>query len=439
MSPDKPDAPHGPNASPPPPEETPSLGILQRIEQEALADGREWTRLRLQERLQAEDDQFGPVSPHSGLKLKRAQRIPLRLRTVCGPVDLRVWYGHCGQSGRSLSPARVRWQLAAHQQLSPELEQRLCYTATETGSFEKAARMAGTWGCAISDDAIHACVGRKGRQAQAHPLTEARPRPPQPFTLMIMMDGWLARHRYHQWGLKPPGKKAERIHWYEIKSAVIFRLADRGATSSGRRFLIHKQVVATPADTEPTDFAQAVYREALRMGLATAEKVYVVQDGAVYLWNIFEERFAHTAQGVLDFYHASDHLWALAHELFGDGSAEAHRWASRLMHQLRHGKEERVVKTLESLMNAPPPQHTHATPKISTTAQYFLDHQDHIHYAALADQGIPIGSGAMESQCGQLQDRFKRRGQFWIKPGFACLLAIALRSQNGELQSLWAA
>lgn len=420
---------------------TPSdlLTPLQRIEQETLEEGREWTRLRLQERLQAEIDRLGPVSPHSGLKLKRAQRIPMGVRTVCGLVELLAWYGYCRLTSQQVNPARENWRMMPHQQLSPELEQRICYTATETGSFEKAAKMAGVWGSAISDDAIHACVHRKGSHAQEHPLTEPLPSPGNPFSLVIMMDGWMARHRDTQWGLKPPDKKADRVQWNEIKSAIIFRLEDLAQTSSGRRFLIHKQVVATPADTEPLDFAKQVHREAMRMGLAKAHKVYVIQDGAVYLWNIFKDRFAQVAQGVLDFYHASDHLWALANEMFGEASDEAKRWAHKLLHQLRHGKETRVIETLESLMTSPPPELAHATKIINSTTEYFLDHQDHIHYADLANQDIPIGSGAMESQCGQFQNRFKRRGQFWSQSGFACLIAVAIRCQNRELQSLWAA
>lgn len=423
------------------PENTPlkSLSVIHRIEQETLAEGQEWTRLKLQERLQAEADTLGPVSPHSGLKLKRAQRIRMVVRTVCGPVELRVWYGYCKLSQQWACPARKNWNMAAYQQLSPELERRLCYTAVETGSFEKAATMANVWGCVISDDAIHDCVRRKGQQAQEHPLIEAIPAPDNAFTLILMMDGWLARHRDVEWGTKPADKKADRVQWNEIKSAVIFRLEDRGQTASGRRFLVHKQVVATPANTEPLDFAQQVQREAMRMGLAKANKVYVVQDGAVYLWNIFQDRFAQVAQGVLDFYHASDHLWALAHELFGEGSDEAARWTHKLLHQLRHGKETRVIRALEDLMALPPPDLLHATEKINSTAEYFLAHKDHIHYADFANQGVPIGSGAMESQCSQFQNRFKRRGQFWSQPGFAHLLAIALRSQNNELISLWAA
>lgn len=417
----------------------PSLTTLHRIERETLEEGRNWTLVRLQERLQAEADRIGPISPRSGLKLKRAQRISMVVRTVSGPVEIKVWYGFCRSSNRHVCPAREIWKMKPYQQLSPELEQRLCYTTSETGSFQKAARMANVWGSAVSDDAIHACIARKGKQAQDHPLTETLSAPAKPFTLIIMMDGWMARHRDIQWGIKPPDKKAARVQWNEIKSSVIFRLEDRGQTAGGRRFLVHKQSVATPANTEPLDFAQQVQREAKRMGLAEAHKVYVIQDGAVYLWNIFKDRFAHVAHGVLDFYHASDHLWALAHDLFGEGSDEAKRWARKLLHQLRHGKENRVIKTLESLMTATPPEYINASDTINATAEYFLAHQDHIHYAELANQGIPIGSGAMESQCSQFQNRFKRRGQFWSNQGFANLLAVTLRCQNQELHTLWAA
>ena len=45
----------------------------------------------------------------------------------------------------------------------------------------------------------------------------------------------------------------------------------------------------------------------------------------------------------------------------------------------------------------------------------------------------------MESQCSQFQNRFKRRGQFWSYNGSAAFLEVAVRYQNGEILSLWAA
>ena len=42
---------------------TPAKVSLRQIEQEVLAEGREWTRRRLQQRLQQLADQHGEISP----------------------------------------------------------------------------------------------------------------------------------------------------------------------------------------------------------------------------------------------------------------------------------------------------------------------------------------------------------------------------------------
>jgi len=42
--------------------------------------------------------------------------------------------------------------------------------------------------------------------------------------------------------------------------------------------------------------------------------------------------------------------------------------------------------------------------------EYFKTHRDHLHYQRNAEQGAPVGSGSVESLCGQLQGRFKRTG-----------------------------
>jgi len=414
------------------------MNPLQQIEQETLDEGREWTRRKLEARLQTAVDEMGSISPVSGLKLKRARRINLNLHTVCGVVTLRVWYGFCSHSGRNMSPARECWGLKSHQRFSPEFEKRMCYTATQTASYEKAAAMAACWGSAVSDDGVHACVQRKGREA-ASQTPPAPKSASEPSTMIIMMDGWMARHRGPQWGLKPPEKTADRVHWHEIKSAIIFRLDQRTETAGARRILIKKHAVAVPAETKPIDFARQVHAEAMRLGLAKAKAVYVVQDGAIWLWNIFEDRFSKCASGVLDFYHASDHLWALANHLFGQGSVKGQRWVSRLLHQLRHGKESRVLRSLEKLVKDAPEQHLPAAEIITKTEEYFRRHKEHIHYADLDEQEVPVGSGAMESQCSQFQGRFKCTGQFWSNQGFANLMAIDLRTRNDELQYLWAA
>ena len=64
---------------------------------------------------------------------------------------------------------------------------------------------------------------------------------------------------------------------------------------------------------------------------------------------------------------------------------------------------------------------------------YFAKHEEHMDYPRNQRLGIPIGSGAMESQCSQNQNRFKRRGQFRSDDGFASFVKAYVRYANGEL------
>jgi hypothetical protein len=46
--------------------------------------------------------------------------------------------------------------------------------------------------------------------------------------------------------------------------------------------------------------------------MARAQEVFVVVDGALWLWSLIEDRFSGTIR-TLDFYHVSQRLWDLAH------------------------------------------------------------------------------------------------------------------------------
>jgi hypothetical protein len=250
------------------------------------------------------------------------------------------------------------------------------------------------------------------------------------FSLVIMMDGWMIRERGAEWGLKPPETKAERVEWREMKSGIIFRLEDRGRTESGRRFLVEKYYEAHRG--EPFEFGRGLWAEALRRGLNQARRVYVVADGAVWIWNLAADRFS-TAVGVLDFYHASEHLWAIARELHGADEAQARRWVEPLLRQLKHGDEQRVLRRLEDLLEQSEP----CKGIIPTEVRYFQTHREHLHYQAAGAQGCPQGSGAMESTCAQFQNRFKRTGQFWSPAGEKHLLLLELARRNDDWDEIW--
>jgi len=412
---------------------------LMETENQVLDEMREEYRWKLEKRLQATLEAKQANLPEVD-QLVRKRKVDLTLMSTLGLVVLRATKGYCPKQKTWVVPIRKAWGLADYQRLTPNLQRKLCCTAVETGSFEKASRLAAEWGACVSDDAIHSCIVSLGTKAIATPLTaDCIDGAGREDVLILMMDGWMARHRGKDWGSRKRLQGLERIHWHEIKSAIIYRLSSQVNLSPKRRGLISKHVVAVPAETDPVDFGRRVQEEAQRMGLGKAKRVYIVMDGAIWLWNIFEDRFETCATGTLDFYHASQHLHALADELFPGNKRESSLWCGKILHSLKHHSFKKLFGTLAQLLAHPPRPDESTLVAIKAAHNYFDSHKNHMDYPAAAKLGIPIGSGSMESQCSQFQDRFKRRGQFWSKKGFAALLEIGTRHQNGELASLWAA
>jgi hypothetical protein len=385
--------------------------------------------------LQEAANAIAAVCPQSGLVLKDQRPHGFTLMSVTGTVTIKAIRGRSSSTRQWHCPVREQWGLAPKQRLSPELAKRLAHNAGTAGSYEKAAELAGVWGTPISDDTVHAVVQKLGAQiAQSAPAGFA-PAPKikeneAPFSLVIMLDGWMVRERGGGWGMESKPDELKAVEWKEVKSAVIFRLEDRLATQSGRRILIEKNVVAAAPDTDVVDLGAMIQAEAMRMGLARAREVFVVADGAIWIWNLVKDRFG-DATKTLDYYHASEHLWALAHHLHGD-KEKAAAWVTPLLDELRHCPEHRVVERLEEVLEAHPED-----AEVIKEVGYFQRNRDKMNYKNLADREIPIGSGAMESACSQFQNRLKRRGQFWSHDGLANLLALDVALKNKTLPFLW--
>jgi hypothetical protein len=324
--------------------------------------------------------------------------------------------------------------------MTPELEDRVCLTATLTGSYQAAAELTAKWGSPVADSTIRVHARRLGQRAEQQVQQRlaapagAPAKAAAPAGLVIMMDGWMARQRGADWGRDRTVTDATRVAWHEIKGAVIYRLEQAGQTAGGRGMLTEKWTVAWQG--EPLEFGRRVHAEALRRGLGSARQVFVVADGGVWIWRVQQDRFP-AAQGVLDFYHASQHLWAVGQALHPADEVAARAWVEPLLSQLRHGQETAVLQTLTDLPAWCAARRQAVPAAVARETEYFHNHREHVHYQAREAQGCPVGSGAMESFCAQLQGRFKRCGQFWSAAGLADLLALDTARRNLDWDILW--
>jgi hypothetical protein len=357
----------------------------------------------------------------------------MHLRAAVGVVELTVSYGYDPGRRQWGCPIRQHWGLRAHQQCSPGLEDKLAFTVTATGTYAQAAAVAEKWGSAVDDATLHALVQRLGARAEAQ--TEQRlqtlpvEKPPQrPATelAVLLVDGWLVRYRGPGWGRQKTTQ--ERVQWHELKTGVFYRHEQAGQTAGGRGLLSEKVVVSWQG--EPLELGRRLHWEALRGGLGRARQTLVLADGASWIWNVARDRWRGATE-VLDFYHASEHVWELARALCGDAAAAA--WVEPRLHRLRHGQERAVLREIATL-RIPRGRRGQA---VRRQQRYFAGQAQRMHYQAIARRGWPIGSGAVESACRQRQCRCKRPGQFWTAPGLRHLTALEEARYNGHWDELW--
>lgn len=162
--------------------------------------------------------------------------------------------------------------------------------------------------------------------------------------------------------------------------------------------------------------------------LADRREVVVLGDGARWIWDLAAEHFG-TSTEIVDFYHASEHLWQVAHALLGQGSAAAKEWAHQ---QVGEWYEHGPVPVLRALWRA-----RAATPEAQEVLRrergYFMSNRQRMRYPEFRERGMPIGSGAVESAARHVvQVRMKRPGARWKEPGAQAIASLRAQLASGR-------
>lgn len=360
-------------------------------------------------------------------------------------------YGYCPACHSYAYPADHALGLQERAAASPRVQEicaLMALRAPATQAQEDVYRMTGV---KVEPSTLHREARRQGERAMAvrdaevamskktdgllHLASRAR-LPSQPFTLVIEIDAWNIRER-DNWGMseamRKVGEETKRWHW--VYTATVFRLDQRGTTESGRPVIAERGYVATRAGLD--GFTAQLYTESIQRGLLQAEEVLILGDGAVWIWNLADDRFKNATQRV-DLYHVKEHLWKLAKTLYDDPK-EARAWVApylRWLDQRKNGAVD-VIESLEQLGE----QMKRWTPEQEKTLKgeigYFKTHQGRMDYKEAKKNGQPVGSGAVESTCSQYQRRFKLPGQFWSLEGDEAFLALATLHRNQRWRLLF--
>jgi len=230
---------------------------------------------------------------------------------------------------------------------------------------------------------------------------------------------------------KPDGQPA---HTREVKLGCVF--TQTRWDQKGYPIRDPDSTTYTGAIETAEEFGKRIYLEAWKRGWSRAEKKVVMGDGAEWIWNLAEQHFP-GALGIVDLYHARQHLWELARKLHPNDEVKQKAWIR--VHQrclLDQGKIEKLVFALRSIVSTNP----EVVEKIRTEADYFERNAARMRYPKFRRQHLFVGSGVIEAGCKTvIGSRLKQSGMFWTVRGANAITALRCCHLNARFEDYWEA
>ena len=323
-----------------------------------------------------------------------------------------------GKKGHGVYP--VLEALGIREGVSPATRSEIALYTVQTGSYHEAKELLDRRGlsCDISTltriarSTAHTAIGlREAALDTAKSLAIPVDGPLCGKRVRISTDGGRVRTRKNHKGRKTKkGRHAFSTPWREPRVIVIDVLDNEGKTDALRLPLY--DVIIDDADAT---FSLIVGYLRL-LGAAYAQQVEFISDGADWIWERVDRLVSQAEIPqeklvlVLDFYHASEHLWEAVCLCPGLSKKERTKLYKKLRHTLRHESDgaQQVIAALKSRRKRDRGQ------KMKKSLAYFEKHLTHMTYVDFDEMNLPVGSGQVESAVRRVVNlRFKAPGSFW--------------------------
>ena len=217
--------------------------------------------------------------------------------------------------------------------------------------------------------------------------------------------------------------------WRELKVGAVFDVEtrlERNPQTQQLDEMAHGVNVGYTAVLGTKDaFNPALWALAVQHELPTARNRSVVADGALWIWEVAEDVCPDGTQ-VVDWFHAVAHLSDAAHALYpntNDG-VKRQRWLKTHKDHLYMGRIHKIIAALNKR-------------GLSHLAPYFERHQRRMQYLEFREQGLPIGSGTVESGVKQFKQRLSGTGMRWNQDNANRMLVIRSANLSNDFDALW--
>jgi hypothetical protein len=339
------------------------------------------------------------------------------IHTLFGWITVERAYYHCSQCGRSQVPYDQASGLGPGQ-LSPALAKACGLLAVDDSFGEVSKKIGGLFGEEVSDTTVERLaqkVGSVSLQQQEHereqfrtereiPLSQV-----QPPRLYVSVDGTTVH---------------EEDGWHEVKTGCIYW--------QDEHFQWHRGYVGRFCTSE--EFGWHMWLTACRYGLREALEVVYLGDGAAWVRSEHDRHFPR-AIFIIDWYHASEHVWDCGKVLWGEGTPLAEQWVEERLSLLWEGQTRKLLEDLQTHCRAHRGGKREA---LEDLCRYLSTHEEQMRYDVFRAQGYDIGSGAVEGACKQVGGkRLKQSGMIWSRAGSSATLALRICWLNGQWVSFW--
>lgn len=322
--------------------------------------------------------------------------------------------GQRGKAGQGLYP--VLEALGIHGRMTPGLAAEAARVAVTGASFDAVREELRRRGLTLDKKTIRRAVRLVSKRALDHrddsvgkPAPTGVVSPLAGKRLAILVDGGRLRVRLRKQGRRRKnGGKSFHADWWEPKVFVIYELDERGRRKA-RGFVRYD---ATLEDADDT--FQILASQLRALGADQAALWLVGGDGAKWIWARVGKLIAEVGFDpakvieLLDFWHAVGYLSEFAEACPGWKEEEQRTWVLQQKSRLRAGRVDLVMEDMRG--------HCYGrnVATRSTIVERFETNRHRMRYDHYRHEGLPCGSGAVESAVRRVVNlRLKNAGTFW--------------------------
>ena len=324
--------------------------------------------------------------------------------------------------------------LGIHDRLTPRLASEISSLAVIAASFKEAQQILKDRGIKLDVKTIGTVAQRYAGRAKLAQQSEGYcfSDTVSGCRVVVSIDGGRTRIREKKRGPKTP-KNRSRFNgvWREPKLLIIYTVDEQGKVNKTYAPFMDATMKGPDAIFAMVRF----YLEKIKV--TEADKILFVADGARWIWNRVGALFASLGLSsekcyeLLDFYHAAEHLNKVAELQKKLNPAQRKRWFNKHRKMLLEGKINEVVTTIKGIYRKS------RNKKLRTERDYFIRNMKRMRYSAIAKEGLPIGSGSVESAVRRVINlRLKGASVYWLKETAEAMLYLRAQYKSGRWNML---